>query len=89
MDEKVGLYVLGVEGFISANVALGYAIGHHMGVRRGYLLGSKPRFGCASRLGIRITQQGAVIDLQGSGRPRLWGSDATKVIYDGKGVGGL
>jgi hypothetical protein len=60
------MYFFGYGNFISANAFIGYSIGHHLGVRGGYLLGSRSEIhGTASRLGISLTQQGAVFGLEG------------------------
>ena len=61
-----GMYFFGYGNFISSNGFLGYAIGHHWSVRGGYLLGSRADIhGSANRLGIRLTQQGAIVGLEG------------------------
>jgi hypothetical protein len=60
------MYFFGYGNFISTNGFLGYSIGHHLSVRGGYLLGSRAEIhGSASRLGIRLTQKGAVVGLEG------------------------
>jgi hypothetical protein len=62
-----GMYFFGYGTFSgSTNAFLGYSIGRHWSVRGGYLLGSRSEIhGTASRLGIRLTQQGAVLGLEG------------------------
>jgi len=61
-----GMYFFGYGNFISTNGFLGYQIGHHFSVRGGYLLGSRADIhGSSNRLGIRLTQQGAVVGLEG------------------------
>jgi hypothetical protein len=61
-----GMYFFGYGNFISANGFLGYSLGHHLSVRGGYLLGSRADIhGSANRLGVRLTQQGAVVGLEG------------------------
>ena len=61
-----GMYFFGYGNFISASGFLGYSIGHHLSVRGGYLLGSRADIhGSSSRLGIRLTQKGAVVGLEG------------------------
>jgi hypothetical protein len=67
MDGQIsGMYFFGYGNFISANGFLGYSIGHHLSVRGGYLLGSRAEIhGSSSRLGIRLTQKGAVVGLEG------------------------
>jgi len=60
------MYFFGYGNFISTSGFLGYQIGHHFSVRGGYLLGSRADIhGSSSRLGIRLTQQGAVVGLEG------------------------
>jgi hypothetical protein len=61
-----GMYFFGYGNFISTNGFLGCQIGHHFSVRGGYLLGSRADIhGSSNRLGIRLTQQGAVVGLEG------------------------
>ena len=61
-----GMYFFGYGNFISAKGLLGYSIGHHLSVAGGYLLGSRSEIhGSANRLGIRLTQQGAIVGLEG------------------------
>lgn len=61
-----GMYFFGYGNFISTSGFLGYSIGHHLSVRGGYLLGSRAEIhGSANRLGMRLTQRGAVFGLEG------------------------
>lgn len=61
-----GMYFFGYGNFISANGFLGYSITRHISVRGGYLLGSRAEIhGSADRLGIRLTQKGAVVGIEG------------------------
>jgi hypothetical protein len=61
-----GMYFFGYGNFISANGFLGYSITRHLSVRGGYLLGSRADIhGTKDRLGIRLTQKGAVVGLEG------------------------
>ena len=61
-----GMYFFGYGNFISSSGFLGYSIGHHLNLRGGYLLGSRAEIhGSSSRLGIRLTQKGPVIGIEG------------------------
>lgn len=61
-----GMYFFGYGNFIATNGFLGYSVGHHFSLRGGYLLGSRADIhGSANRLGIRLTQKGPVVGLEG------------------------
>jgi len=62
-----GMYFFGYGDFISTSGFLGYSVGHHLSLRGGYLLGSRAEIhGTSNRLGIRLTQKGPVIGLEGT-----------------------
>jgi len=62
-----GMYFFGYGNFISTSGFVGYSVGHHLNVRGGYLLGSRADIhGSSGRLGIRLTQKGPVIGLEGT-----------------------
>jgi hypothetical protein len=61
-----GMYFFGYGNFIATNGFLGYSLSHHFSVRGGYLVGSRTEIhGSSSRLGIRLTQKGPVLGLEG------------------------
>jgi hypothetical protein len=63
-----GMYLFGYGNFVSTTNDLGFTINKHLSVNAGYSLGSRLVVNnqAATRIGLRLTQQGAVVGLEGS-----------------------
>lgn len=63
-----GMYLFGYGNFVSTNNDLGFTINKHLSVNAGYSLGSRlvVNNNSTTRIGLRLTQQGALVGLEGS-----------------------
>ena len=63
-----GMYLFGYGNFVSTNNDLGFTISKHLSVNAGYGLGSRLVVNnqAATRIGLRLTQQGPLVGLEGS-----------------------
>lgn len=67
MDGNVyGMYLFGYGNFVSSSGALGLTLSKNLSVNAGYQLGSRleVKSNASDRIGIRLTQTGAIAGLQ-------------------------
>jgi hypothetical protein len=67
--QVMGMYLFGYGNFVSTADDIGLSINKHLSVNAGYQLGSRlvvNDSASANRIGLRLTQSGAIVGLQGS-----------------------
>ena len=67
--QVMGMYLFGYGNFVSTADDIGFTINRHLSLNAGYQLGSRlvvNNSASANRIGLRLTQSGAIVGLQTS-----------------------